>query len=85
VILRIQILACICSRKHDDDDDDDDDNDDDDGDDGNDYNYDDECEYIEEQDDEIMIKTTILFYDIPVAEVMCNGRMDLRKLSEDMV
>jgi len=33
----------------------------------------------------IMIKTTILFYDIPVAEVMCNGRMDLRKLSEDVV
>ena len=32
------------------------------------------------------IKLLRLFYDdIPVAEVMCNGRMDVRKLSEDVV
>jgi hypothetical protein len=32
------------------------------------------------------IKLLRLFYDdIPVAEVMFNGRMDVRKLSEDVV
>jgi len=39
------------------------------------------CSYIKE----FLIELLRLFYDIPVAEVMCNGRMDLRKLSEDVV
>jgi len=34
---------------------------------------------------DFLIELLRLFYDIPVAEIMWNGRMDLRKLSEDMV
>jgi len=33
---------------------------------------------------DLLIELLRLFYDIPVAEVMCNVRMDLRKLSEDV-
>jgi len=34
---------------------------------------------------DFLIELLRLFYDIPVAGVMCNGRMDLRKLSKDVV
>jgi cellulose synthase/poly-beta-1,6-N-acetylglucosamine synthase-like glycosyltransferase len=34
---------------------------------------------------DFLIELLRLFYDIPLAEVMCNGRMDLRKLFEDVV
>jgi hypothetical protein len=34
---------------------------------------------------DFLIEHLRLFYDIPLAEVMCNGRMDLRKLSEDLI
>jgi hypothetical protein len=34
---------------------------------------------------DLLVELLRLFYDIPVAELMCNGRMDLRKFSEDVV
>jgi len=34
---------------------------------------------------DFLIELLRLFYDIPVAGVMCNGRMDLRKLSKDVL
>ena len=34
---------------------------------------------------DFLIELLRLFYDIQVAEIMWNGRMDLRNLSEDVV